>query len=172
LAEGDLQKEILKAVASVNECSRVVPFELVFAKPVYLAGALYVINTEDIPFIASLERVADFEVDSVLFDFDRAEVRPDNHQELNELGRFLQDNPDTYTVLTGYADSDGPAEYNLGLSRRRAESVQAYLIANFEIGIGRIVTQWYGELDPVAGNDTAEGRQKNRRVECLVMGLD
>lgn len=172
LAEGDLQKKILKAVASVNECSRVVPFELVFANPVYLAGALFVIDTEAIPYVSTLERVADFEINHILFDFDRAEVRPDKYQELNELGKFLQDNPKTYTVLTGFADSFGPAEYNLGLSRRRAESVQAYLIANFKIGIGRIVTQWYGELDPVAGNDTPEGRQQNRRVECLVMGLD
>jgi len=172
LAEGDLQEKILKRVASVNECTRAVPFELVFANPVYLAGALFVIDTEAIPYVSTLERVADFEVNHMFFDFDRAEVRPDNYQELNELGKFLQDNPKTYTVLTGFADSFGPAEYNLGLSRRRAESVQAYLIANFKIGIGRIITQWYGELNPVAGNDTAEGRQKNRRVECLVMGLD
>jgi OOP family OmpA-OmpF porin len=171
-AKGSRQKELLKSVAKVNACSRVIPFDQVFAKPVYIAGGLFVIDTEVIPFVATLKRIADIEIKNALFDFDSAEVRSDDYDELNILGTFLQNNPKTYTILTGYTDSTGPAEYNLELARQRAESVEAYLTSNFNVGVERIVTQWYGIVDPVAGNDTSEGRQKNRRVECMVMGFD
>jgi len=171
-AKGDQQKEVLKAVASINECSRVVPFDQVYEKPVYLAGALFVIETTAEKFIATFKRIADFKVNNVLFEFDSDQIRPEYHNGLNSLGKFLQDNAETYVVLTGFTDGIGDSEYNLGLSRRRAQSVEAYLASNFNIGIGRIVTQWYGKLDPVVGNDTSEGRRQNRRVESIVMGFD
>ena len=75
-------------------------------------------------------------------------------------------------VLTGFTDSTGPSEYNLGLARRRAESIEAYLIDKFNVSVGQIVTQWYGKTNPVADNDTSDGRQQNRRVESIVMGFD
>lgn len=171
-AKGDQQKEVLKAVASINECSRVVPFDQVYEKPVYLAGALFVIETTAEKFVATFNRITDFKVNNVLFEFDSDQIRPEYHDGLNSLGKFLQDNAETYVVLTGFTDGIGDSEYNLGLSRRRAQSVEAYLASNFNIGIGRIVTQWYGKLDPVAGNDTSEGRRQNRRVESIVMGFD
>lgn len=171
-AKGDQQKEVLKAVASINECSRVVPFYQVYERPVYVAGALFVIETTAEKFVATFNRVADFKVNNVLFDFDSDQIPTEYHDELNSLGKFLQDNAETYVVLTGFTDGTGGSEYNLGLSRRRAQSVEAYLVSNFNIGVGRIVTQWYGKLDPVAGNNTPEGRDQNRRVESIVMGFD
>jgi OOP family OmpA-OmpF porin len=171
-AEGDKQKEILKAVASINACSRVVPFDQVFAKPVYLAGALFVIDTRAVGFVASFKRVAEINIDNILFDFDSADIRPEFNQELNLLGTFLQNNPQTYVVLTGFTDSIGSLEYNLGLSRRRAESVQAYLTSNFNVGVGRIVTQWHGSINPASYYKSPLGRRQNRRVECIVLGLD
>jgi OOP family OmpA-OmpF porin len=171
-AQDERQKEILKAVASINACSRVVPFDQVLAKPVYLAGALFVIVKTAVPFIAEFDRVVDVKIDNILFDFDNAEIRPEFDQELNELGMFLQNNSDTYVVLTGFTDDLGPLEYNLGLSRRRAESVEAYLNANFNIGVGRIVTQWYGPTNPASTYKSLEGSRQNRRVESIVMGFD
>lgn len=171
-AEGDTQKEILKAVASINACSRVVPFDQVFAKPVYLAGALFVIDTKTVPVVATFKRIADLKINNIMFDSDSAEIRPDDYQELNILGTFLQKNPKTYVVLTGFTDSTGSLEYNLGMSRRRAESIADYLISNFNIGVGRIVTQWYGPINPVSTYKSPLGRRQNRRVECIVMGLD
>ena len=166
------QKEILKAVASINACSRVVPFDQVLSKPAYLAGALFVIVKTAVPFVATLDRVVDVKIDNILFDFDSAGIRPEFYQELNELGVFLQNNSDTYVILTGFTDDLGPLEYNLGLSRRRAESVEAYLSSNFNIGVGRIVTQWYGPINPASTYKSLAGRLQNRRVECIVMGLD
>jgi OOP family OmpA-OmpF porin len=171
-AEGSREKEIVKAVASINACSRVIAFDDVFAKPVYIAGALFVVNTEAVPTVTTLKRLADLKVDNILFDFDSAEIHPEFKDELNILGTFLQNNSKTYVVLTGFTDDMGPLEYNLGLSRRRAESVEAYLVSNFNISVGRIVTQWYGPVNPVSTLKTEEGRQKNRRVEFVVMGFD
>jgi OOP family OmpA-OmpF porin len=103
-----------------------------------------------------------------MFDFDSAMLKPEYHGELDKVGEFLQSNPDSYAVLAGYTDSVGSEEYNLGLSRRRAESVAAYLMNNANIEEDRIVLQWFGQTNPVAGNDTAEGRRMNRRVEAAV----
>ena len=171
-AKGDQQKEVLKAVASINECSRVVPFDQVFEKPVYLAGALFVIETRVEKFLTTTYRLADVKIDNIIFDFNSVQIRPEYNDELNILADFLKDNPETYAVLTGFTDNAGSPEYNLGLARRRAESVEAYLVDKFNVNVSRIVTQWYGIADPVAGNDTSDGRRQNRRVESIVMGFD
>jgi outer membrane protein OmpA-like peptidoglycan-associated protein len=107
-----------------------------------------------------------------LFDFDSTEIRSEYNEKLGILGEFLKNNPSTYVVLTGFTDNAGSPEYNLGLARRRAESVEAYLVDKFNVGVGQIVTQWYGIADPVAGNDSNEGLRQNRRVEAIVMGFD
>ena len=80
----------------------------------------------------------------------------------------MNDNSETYAVLAGYADSTHTREYNLELSRKRAESVRDYLVKNANIDVSRLVLDWYGKDNPVADNDTAEGRAKNRRVEVIV----
>ena len=171
-AKGNQEKDVLKAVASINECSRVVPFDQVFEKPVYLAGALFVIETRIEKYLTTVYRLADVKIDNILFDFNSVQIRPEYNDELTILGEFLKNNPSTYVVLTGFTDNAGSPEYNLGLARRRAESVEAYLIDKFNVGVGQIVTQWYGIADPVAGNDTSDGRRQNRRVESIVMGFD
>jgi OOP family OmpA-OmpF porin len=171
-AKGGQQKDVLKAVASINECSRVVPFDQIYEKPVYIAGALFVIETRIEKFLTTIYRLADVKIDNILFDTNSVQILPEYNDELNILGKFLEANPKTYVVLTGFTDNTGSPEYNLGLARRRAESVEKYLVDNFNVSVGRIVTQWYGIADPVAGNDTADGRNQNRRVESIVMGLD
>ena len=171
-AKGDLEKDVLTAVASINECSRVVPFDQVYEKPVYLAGALFIIETRVEEFLTTTYRLADIRVDNILFDFNSPQVRSEYNDKLSILGEFLKNNPSTYVVLTGFTDGTGHSEYNLGLARRRAESVEAYLVDKFNVSVGQIVTQWYGKSDPVASNDTSGGRQQNRRVEAIVMGFD
>ena len=84
---------------------------------------------------------------------------------------FLKKNSKAYALLVGYTDSTGLAEYNLGLSNRRADSVAGYLMSNHGISQDQIVVTWYGEANPVADNGTAAGRAQNRRVEIAVGGL-
>jgi OmpA-OmpF porin, OOP family len=171
-AKGAQQKEILKAVASINECSRVIPFDYLLGRPEYMTGALFQIDVKNIETVKTIDYLTGFKVDNVQFDFNSSAVPPAFHEELNKLGDFLKEHPKSYVVLSGYTDGTGSDEYNLRLARLRAESVQGYLVQNSGVDMGRIITQWYGKNDPVASNDTNEGRQQNRRVEGIVMGLD
>ena len=166
------QKEILKTIASINQCSRVVPFDYLLGRPEYLTGALYEIDVKTIETVKTIDYLAGFKVDNIQFDFNSSAIPPALYEELNKLGDFLREHPNTYVVLSGYTDGIGSDEYNLLLSRRRAEKVQGYLTQYSGVSIGRIITQWYGKRDPLASNSTEEGQQQNRRVESVVMGLD
>ncbi len=99
------------------------------------------------------------------FRFDSAELSPRARRALAEVAGILNRFPDGKVVVEGHADSTGPAEYNLGLSKRRAEAARDYLVEAGGIPADRFVLQPYGEIMPVAPNETAEGRERNRRVE-------
>ncbi|HET9695035.1 MAG TPA: OmpA family protein [Steroidobacteraceae bacterium] len=103
----------------------------------------------------------------VLFETGRADLKPGAIVDLDQLARFLAKYPDRTVTIEGHTDSVGAEDYNLGLSHRRAESVRAYL-SRQGVDPSRVVTQGMGESVPVATNDTAGGRQQNRRVEIIV----
>lgn len=105
----------------------------------------------------------------VLFDFDSSELRSESIGELNRVSDLMQDHPDTRIRIEGHTDSEGSESYNEGLSERRAQSVADYL-ANRNVSRDRMTVEGRGELDPVATNETSEGRQQNRRVE--IHGID
>lgn len=105
----------------------------------------------------------------VEFDFDKTVVRPQYHNDIEKVANFLNAYPDTNAILEGHTDSVGTDEYNMKLSGRRAESVKKYLVEKFNIDAARISTKAYGESKPVATNDTAEGRQRNRRVVATIV---
>jgi outer membrane protein OmpA-like peptidoglycan-associated protein len=103
----------------------------------------------------------------VLFDTGRAELRPGAMRVLQRLADFMREYPDRIVAVEGFTDSVGPDAYNEDLSRRRAEAVRSALVDDGIAG-SRIVTRGLGEAYPVASNDTAEGRQRNRRVEVVI----
>jgi outer membrane protein OmpA-like peptidoglycan-associated protein len=103
----------------------------------------------------------------VLFDTGKAGLKAGATSNLNKLVAFLNQYPDRTVVIEGYTDSVGSEDYNQGLSERRADSVKAYL-AGQGIGAIRLSALGKGESDPVAGNDSAAGRQQNRRVEVII----
>jgi OOP family OmpA-OmpF porin len=104
-----------------------------------------------------------------LFDFDKAVIRPDARAKLDDLVSKLAGVNLEVIVAVGHTDSIGTEAYNLGLSKRRADAVKQYLVSK-GIEANRIYTEGKGESQPVADNRTAEGRQKNRRVEIEVIG--
>jgi len=164
----NLNQKRLQDMAKANECSRLIPFAKYINNPQYNSGALYVVKTtSEVVTVSDMKAVGAKGV-NILFDFDSVAIRPKYEGGLDDIGEFMQNNPNSYVVLAGFADSVGDEEYNLGLSRRRAESAGAYLMNNANIDEDRIVMQWFGKLNPVAGNDTAEGRSMNRRVEIAV----
>ena len=106
-----------------------------------------------------------------LFDFDKATLRPDAQQVIDDLVAKIKSLSQVDKIIVrGHTDSIGTEAYNMKLSQRRADAVkQALVAAGIDESI--IVTEAYGESQPVASNKTREGRQQNRRVEIEVIGL-
>ena len=106
---------------------------------------------------------------NVLFRTDSAELVPGASTQMDQLAAVLKSHPDYRVEIAGYTDSTGSDTYNLGLSQRRAETVQRALTMR-GVDPSRVVAQGRGESSPVASNDTGAGRHMNRRVEVLVQG--
>ena len=103
-------------------------------------------------------------LEGVNFEFNSAELTAGAKEVLMKVVRTLKDYPEMTLMIKGHTDSMGSDEYNLGLSDRRANSVKQYLV-NQGIDPLRLTSKGYGEAEPIAPNDTAEGRAKNRRIE-------
>jgi outer membrane protein OmpA-like peptidoglycan-associated protein len=110
--------------------------------------------------------VIDFK-EKVLFGFDRSDLGANAATNLDKLINVLNKYPDTDIQILGHTDNKGTDEYNQGLSERRATSVSGYL-KNHGISSSRVSTKGMGENDPIASNDTEEGRSQNRRVEFVI----
>lgn len=106
-------------------------------------------------------------VRAVDFEYNSAQLTGPARQTLDDVGAALATQPGLTVEIQGYTDSTGPAEYNLRLSQRRAESVQQYLISKGVNG-SMLTARGYGKDNPVASNATAEGRAQNRRVVFAV----
>jgi outer membrane protein OmpA-like peptidoglycan-associated protein len=104
---------------------------------------------------------------SVLFDFDSAQIRPDAERTLAEVAEVIKGYPKRPVRIEGHTDSVASDDYNQKLSERRAASVRAWLTANGVEG-ARLTTRGFGKAKPIADNGTAEGRQRNRRVEVII----
>jgi outer membrane protein OmpA-like peptidoglycan-associated protein len=107
----------------------------------------------------------------VNFEFDKDRLTTNAKTLLNEVVSELEAHPDISVEISGHTDSKGSEAYNQNLSERRAQSVVDYLAAN-GIGSSRLAAVGYGEAQPVADNDTEEGRELNRRVELMIAGRD
>jgi OOP family OmpA-OmpF porin len=105
---------------------------------------------------------------NIEFDLNRAEIRPQYHNQLKKVADFMRTYPDTTARVEGHTDSAGPSQYNLQLSQKRADSVRQYLINNFRIAPDRLNARGFGESRPIATNTTREGRKKNRRVVAVI----
>ena len=103
----------------------------------------------------------------VLFDYNKAELKPGAQGDIAKLASFLQENADRKVIVEGYTDSTGSATYNQSLSERRANSVRAALV-RMGVDPTRIVAQGYGKEYPVADNTSNSGRAMNRRVEVTI----
>lgn len=101
------------------------------------------------------------------FDVDKAVVKEDSRATLVELAGILKKYPEDVIVVAGHTDSDGSETYNMDLSKRRAQAVVDILAAN-GVPSASIQAHGYGEAQPVASNETAEGKALNRRVELSI----
>jgi OOP family OmpA-OmpF porin len=165
------EKRIVTDMAKANWCSRVIPFDSYVTQPYYAIGPLFYTRWDTELETMAEKKVAGYKVNNLHFDVDQYDLTPTAKEELAGVGKFMSDHPDAYAVLFGYTDDTGKPEYNMQLSRNRAESVANYLYYNFNLGPDRVIPIWYGAANPVASNDSETGRAKNRRVEVSIGGL-
>lgn len=107
----------------------------------------------------------------VLFDLNKADLKPAASRNIRQLADFLRENPTRKVLIEGFTDSTGAAAYNVQLSERRAESVKRALVQE-GVDFGRISTVGFGKEFPVADNATPASRSMNRRVEVTISNDD
>ncbi|MFN3404523.1 MAG: OmpA family protein [Cytophagaceae bacterium] len=104
---------------------------------------------------------------NIFFDYDKSHLRKESEAELERVFNFLKTYPDIKIEIAGHTDADGGHDYNINLSKKRAEAVYSYLVKK-GINKNRLEPKGYGETKPVAPNDTNDGKQLNRRTELII----
>ena len=102
------------------------------------------------------------------FDTDKADIKPQFHDEIAKVADFMKENPTVTALVEGHTDNVGSAGHNMRLSQSRAESEVNYLVEKFGIERSRPSAKGYGETRRIAYNTTSEGRAKNRRVNVIL----
>ncbi len=106
-------------------------------------------------------------LDGILFDYDKATLQAESKAALEQITRYLKDNPDKPFYVVGHTDAKGSLEYNQKLSSDRAKAVVAALVKDYGIAADRLEGHGVGPLVPVFTNESDAGREKNRRVELV-----
>lgn len=103
----------------------------------------------------------------IYFDFDKADIKPESEPAIKEIAKLLQENKGLKLYVVGHTDNVGGLDYNMKLSKARADAVMKELVTKYRIAPDRLKAFGVGSLAPVASNKTEEGRAKNRRVELV-----
>ena len=109
-----------------------------------------------------------FTLNNVLFDTGKATLTKESYQELNNLAEYMTRKKTTVIEIAGHTDNVGTPASNLQLSEKRANTVRDYLLKK-GIAPERVTAKGYGDTQPIAGNDTPEGKRKNRRTEVRII---
>lgn len=117
--------------------------------------------------ISDIQATGHASVYGIYFDFDRADIKPESEPAIREIAKLLQDNRGLKLYVVGHTDNVGNIDYNLKLSKARADAVVRELVVKYRIQAERLRTFGVASLAPVASNKTEEGRAKNRRVELV-----
>ncbi|NLX19207.1 MAG: OmpA family protein [Desulfobulbus sp.] len=137
--------------------------DVIEVKP--MAQNMVVVKADDMAkSITSDGRVALY---GILFDFNKTEIKAESGPVLEEIAKLLKNEPDLNLYVVGHTDSIGSFDFNLNLSKRRAEAVVTALSSEYGIKAGRLTPHGVANLAPVATNATEPGRAKNRRVELV-----
>jgi outer membrane protein OmpA-like peptidoglycan-associated protein len=104
-----------------------------------------------------------------MFDFNKYSLKPSAREKIAKVSGILLAYPGLKVQVEGYTDPTGNDEYNIKLSQQRADAIRDHLVAQ-GVPAASVTAIGYGKANPVASNDTADGRQENRRVELVVSG--
>jgi OOP family OmpA-OmpF porin len=116
---------------------------------------------------ADISSTGHVSVYGIHFDFNEATIKPESEPTLKEIAKLLEQNPELSLYVVGHTDSVGKINYNMQLSKARAEAVVEALVKKYGVSQNRLDAYGVGPLVPVASNETEEGRALNRRVELV-----
>lgn len=166
IASANGYNDNMKAITLIeNDPRSVILIDIFLEKPVIAHKEESLIKEEQIKVGTSIV------LRNIYFDFDKATLRPQSIEELDKLYDFLINNPTAIVEVSAHTDKIGSYEYNIKLSKKRAQAVVDYLIAK-GIEPNRLIAKGYGYTKPIATNLTEAGRQLNRRVEFKIVGLE
>lgn len=120
----------------------------------------------------AMETVGRFVLADLVFATGSADLGPGDFTSLTELSDYLKTNPTRRVALVGHTDAEGSLAGNISLSKRRAASVMDRLIKDFGVPAGQLEAEGIGYLAPIASNQTDEGRNRNRRVEAILVSTE
>jgi outer membrane protein OmpA-like peptidoglycan-associated protein len=147
----------------VNKGDPIVQLDVVQTKQ--MEQKMVLVNAEEME--KSISQTGRIALYGILFDFNKADIKPESEPTLEEMAKLLKAQPKLRTVITGHTDSVGDFEFNRELSQKRAAAVAKALTAKHGIEASRLVPFGASYASPVATNQTEEGRAKNRRVEIV-----
>ena len=111
--------------------------------------------------------------EKIQFELNKAKIKSESDALLTEIAKVMNENPRIKKIeIQGHASSEGSDRYNLKLSDRRSKAVMNWLTDKGSVAKGRLTAKGFGETKPIATNDTEEGREKNRRVEFMILDQD
>jgi OOP family OmpA-OmpF porin len=117
--------------------------------------------------MSNIQATGHASVYGIYFDFDKADIKPESEPAIKEIAKLLQENQGLKLYVVGHTDNVGTIDYNMKLSKTRADAVMNELVTKYKISAQRLKAYGVGSLAPVASNKTDEGRAKNRRVELV-----
>ncbi len=166
VADNDEGQNVIDAIRALNNCSCTLGGNV--CEPSGYAEfadcAFYDTAAEEVVVVEDPDVIR---LRGVHFNFDKSDIRDEDTPVLEAAAEILKENQNINVIVEGHTDFIGSDQYNQGLSERRANSVKDWLIKN-GINASRMSTVGYGEANPVADNDTSEGRLLNRRVQFRV----
>lgn len=117
--------------------------------------------------LTDIESKGSASVYGIYFDFNKADIKPESEPAIKEIAKLLQENKGLKLYVVGHTDNVGGLDYNMKLSKARADAVVKELTTKYKISADRLKAFGVASLAPVASNRTEEGRAKNRRVELV-----
>ena len=154
---------LLVAIDSIWTKKPVTLFEIIESKA--MDTGMVTVNADAMA--SGIQTTGHIAIYGIYFDINSANLKQESDTTLEEIDRLLKTRPSLSLLVVGHTDSQGGYNHNMDLSQRRAAAVVKTLVNRFGVSPKRLTAAGVGYLSPVASNDTAEGRSKNRRVELV-----
>ena len=168
----DLEKKEEEIIETIDDIPELPPIEIEILEPDNTRVDIPNLIPPPIILIPPPGETREFVFTDVNFDTDKSILKPEAKASLDKFAEYMLAHPNYTVDISGHTDSDGSAEYNQGLSERRALAVKYYFINESGIDPLRLESRGMGEIDPIDTNDTPEGKANNRRTVFLVHDPD